>query len=99
MANIYDPPYNFNFAKGLIHVLKCLRAEKVPNTEKVKAFLALIPETQYDRIVELDPYNITSCKNFAIVCALLGIQTTGGTIEERCVANLLTAINNAFKRT
>jgi hypothetical protein len=99
MANIYDPPYNFDFVKGLIHALKCLRTGKMPNPEKVKAFLALIPETQYDHIVELDPYNIISCKNFAIVCALLGIQTTGGTFEERCVANLLTAINDAFKRT
>jgi len=99
MASANKELYTFDFVKGLIHALKCLRTGKMPNPEKVKAFLALIPETQHEHIVELDPYNIISCKNFAIVCALLGIQTTGGTFEERCVANLLTAINDAFKRT
>lgn len=98
MASIQSP-YPKEFVYGLFHLFKCLRTKKMPKLEKVKAFLALIPDTQCEHIVELDPYNITSCKNFAIVCAFLGIQTTGGTFEERCVANLLTAINDSFKRT
>jgi hypothetical protein len=90
-------PYTKEFVYGLCHLFKCLRTGKMPNYEKAKAFLALIPETHHEHIVELEPYNITDCKNFAIVCALLSIKS-GSTFEERCVANLLTAINDSFIR-
>ena len=99
MASANKEPYTLKFVEGIYHVLKCLRTEKMPNPEKVKAFLALIPETQCEHIVELDPRNITGCKNFAIVCAFLGIQTTEDTFEKICVANLLIAIDASFKRT
>ena len=99
MTSTNKEPYTLKFVEGIYHVLKCLLTNKMPNHKKMEAFLALIPEAEHKHIAGLDPRNITGCKNFAIVCAFLGIQTTGDTFETRCVANLLKAIHDSFERT